>query len=93
MTEFAVNLQIVRDYMGELDAMAVRHSGDLPELYGDIRLTPDLFAQILMNHLPHESRMEGADKTFWLAVAEAIGPDHIHVFKHVGAFMAKVNEF
>lgn len=92
MTDFANDLQETRDAIASLEGVATRQAGNLPEIFAEILLSPELFAQVLMQHLPFEG-MSFANKTFWLAVAEYIGPDYISAFRHVGGFMGKINEF
>ena len=88
--EFAAKLQACREAINTLNEVP---DGDLGELF-DARLRPEVFAQILMNHLPFPGvRMEPYEKRFWLAVADWLGPDHIDAFRHVGGFMHKVDEF
>lgn len=91
MTDFATKLQAVRLALGEL-ASCTDHP-DLPELFADANfIAPDVIAQLLMEYLPIEG-MGFANKAFWLAVAEHMGPDYIESFRKVGGFMNKINEF
>lgn len=89
---FATDLQHARDAIETLESVAKRQKGELPEIFHEVSLSPVLFGQLLMQHLPIEG-MAFANKAFWLAVAEAIGPDYVHSFRHVGGFMGKTNEF
>lgn len=92
MPEFAKDLQTFRDATAHMIDVALAQEAELPELTAGTVFPAELFAQLLMEHLPIEG-MDFVSKQFWLRVAEHIGPDYIAMFKHVGAFMNKVDEF
>lgn len=91
---FATVLQTARDF-----ATAINHpdnEGDLGELLNEVKFTPEVLAQILMEHLPVpdiNKRLTPEIKMFWMRVATHMGPDWIEEFKNVGAFMSAVDEF
>lgn len=75
----------------KLDAMP-----DIQEYTGDIKLPPVFMAQLLMENLAHvmdAQKMNSQQKFYWLMVGEHMGPDWIAMFRKVGAFMAKADEF
>jgi len=98
MTEentFAQAVQMLRDARKAIMDAARLVDGDLPELFheAEFTLSPALFGQLLMSHLPNMGRMTQADKLFWLEVENAIGPDHVGELRRVGGFMNKLGEF
>lgn len=88
---FGEALGRVRNATEVFETEGQEFNGDLPELFEDVRFSPEVFAQILMNHIPCDDRI--ADKVFWLKVAEYMGPDYVSGYRLVGGFMNKVNEF
>jgi hypothetical protein len=94
MKEFHESLAAVQAAKKVFEEEARAHSGSVPELFEDVRFEPDVFAQILMNHLPNpESRMSGTAKKFWIDVLMHMGPDWLPAFRKVGGFMTKTGEF
>lgn len=93
-TAYAKNLQKFWDAVEAMNEAARAVQGDLPELvaWGDEFFEPGLFAALLMR-ATNEGKLDRQTKFFWLEVAEEMGPDYIKGFRHVGGFMAKVDEF
>lgn len=91
MTDFAKDLEIASAAIANLEGACKRQEGDLPELLTEA-LPAEITAQLLMNALPIEG-MGFANKAYWLAVANHMGPDYIKSLRHVAAFMAKLDEF
>lgn len=85
--------QVATDMNVRLNDVGAAFPGELPEIFAGVELLPEVLAQILMEHLPTGPRIETVEKAFWLRVMQHMGPDYIAAMRHVGAFMAKMDEF
>lgn len=90
MSDFSEKLARAQEALKVLQSF--KGDGDLGELLQEAEIPYDVFAQMLMEHLPVEG-MGFANKEFWFLVSQYLGPDWIASFKKVAAFMAKVDEF
>lgn len=84
-------LQNVRDAIATLND-APNHVAELIDR--ESGLDPEVLGQFLMIALRDpDGSMSHADKIYWLAVAEHMGPDWLSRLRHVAAFMIKFREF
>lgn len=90
-TDFATNLQSVRDAF----AMLAARAADIGELIEpDLPIAPATMGQLLMTVLdPDNTPMTRAQKVYWLEVAEHMGPDFVQALRRAAAFAGKTNEF
>lgn len=93
MTEltFAQAFEKASNAFAEIESVAKDFSGDIDELL-EMPPSPEVLARYLVLTLPIEG-MGFYDKTYWLAVADRMGPEYIKALRRVAAFMAKVDEF
>lgn len=79
-TEWAdVSLPLDNKFDGEIEIWANIASN----------FTPNMFANLLMQAIGDQVD-EGITKSFWLEVAETLGPDHCQTLYHGAVFASKV---
>lgn len=66
---------------------------DIAECTADMKLDPTFLSQTLIQHLAGTDGWSVGFKTYWMRVADHMGPDWIAEFTTVGAFMRKVEGF
>lgn len=89
---FAQDLQQVRDAFEIMNNRA----GDIGELVEPDQLIAAItLAQIIMTALPipgmDRGKLNRGQKSYWMEVADHMGPDFIGELRRVAAFMAKVH--
>jgi hypothetical protein len=66
---------------------------DLPDLFAEFTLAPDVLGQFLMNVLTCGERMSLKQKEYWLRVGDHMGQDYIEGLKQAAAFTDKFDKF
>lgn len=58
------------------------------------KLPPHILAPIVMQHLPHvDTAMTYAAKTYWLSMADELGPDWLESFRTAANWMRMAGRF